>query len=435
MRSRRRRPGRVEAACSAAMPRNGQKVGLPYTFEKLGRVATISFWPTTGIYGTYFRFAGKQVRNCFKTFEAAYQHLDREFTKLDSDVQNSTTVYPIRGDLRTYHELEVLLKERTDGQATLREAVDFYLAHRESRKLEQRKVSDCITAFRAAADRRTVSPSHAKKTKSQLKKFEAKFGKRWIHSVTAAELEEWLQQFDNPKTSNHYRGTAVSLFLYAQNVLQAIPEGGKVAPQRIRPANTEKQTKVDIYTPADMQAILLACVEHDVMLIPPIVLGDFVGLRPNEVHGEDARYEPLPWAAFDWPRKELHLTGQKVRGLAVRDLQLQENTFLWLEPFRGLDGPVWPWRTCYNERVKRLIEGKAKLRTVYDGFRHSYASYRIRQLGGDLNRLAEEMGNSPREIINSYKRNVREEDAVAWFAIRPPVGYAERIRTALADAR
>ena len=435
MRPRRRRPTQGAGASSAPMPRNARKIEFPYTFEKLGRVAKIKFWPNRGIFGTYFRFAGKPVRNSFKSFEAAYRYLDHEFTKLDSDVQNSTVAFPVRGDLQTYHELEVLLKERTGGEGTLREAVDYFLAHYETSKVQPRKVADCIDAFRAAELRRKVSPGHAKKTKSRLKNLGEKFGDRWIHSVSAGELEVWLQQFPNPKTCNHYRASAVSLFLYAQNVLQAIPESAKVAPQRIQPANTEKQTKVEIYTPQEMGMILLACVEHDVMLIPPIVLGSFDGLRPTEVHGEDARYEPLPWEDFDWPRKELHIKGQKVRGLSVRDLRIPDNAFLWLEPFCNLTGPVWPWRSCYNERVKRLIEGKAKLRTVYDGFRHSYASYRIRQLGGDLNRLAEEMGNSAREIINSYKRNVRDEDVAAWFTIRPPEDYAELVRAALADAR
>jgi hypothetical protein len=47
-----------------------------------------------------------------------------------------------------------------------------------------------------------------------------------------------------------------------------------------------------------------------------------------------------------------------------------------------------------QSRLKKLIEGRANLRVVYDGFRNSYASYRIRQLKGDLNKLAEEMGSS-----------------------------------------
>ena len=112
-------------------PRNTREIQFRYVVERHGRVGRIKFWPNRGIYGTYFHFAGRSVRNSFKTFEGAYEYLIREFSKLDTEPHNSSIVYPIRGDLRTYHELEMLLKERTGGKATLREAVDFYLAHHE----------------------------------------------------------------------------------------------------------------------------------------------------------------------------------------------------------------------------------------------------------------------------------------------------------------
>ena len=63
------------------------------------------------------------------------------------------------------------------------------------------------------------------------------------------------------------------------------------------------------------------------------------------------------------------------------------------------------------------------MRRIPDGFRHSYASYRIRQLKANLPLLAEEMGNSPREIIRSYKRNVTDAEANAWFNVMPPENY------------
>lgn len=53
------------------------------------------------------------------------------------------------------------------------------------------------------------------------------------------------------------------------------------------------------------------------------------------------------------------------------------------------------------------LRTKANAQSVYDGCRHSYASYRIRQLKGNL----AEMGNSPAEIVDSYKRNVIDADA------------------------
>ena len=48
-------------------------------------------------------------------------------------------------------------------------------------------------------------------------------------------------------------------------------------------------------------------------------------------------------------------------------------------------------------------------------------------LKGNLPELAQKMGNSPREIINSYKRNVTDAEADEWFNIMPPKDYAELI--------
>jgi hypothetical protein len=76
---------------------------------------------------------------------------------------------------------------------------------------------------------------------------------------------------------------------------------------------------------------------------------------------------------------------------------------------------------------------KAGVEKIYDGFRHSYASYRIRLLKGDLAELASEMGNSPSEIINSYKRNVTDKAANEWFAVMPPANYAKKIAAALKE--
>jgi hypothetical protein len=64
----------------------------------------------------------------------------------------------------------------------------------------------------------------------------------------------------------------------------------------------------------------------------------------------------------------------------------------WLENYRNAAGPVWPHSVkafearYYRLRKKVGIRGNNLLR-------HSYASYRITQIGE--NELAKEMGNSP----------------------------------------
>jgi hypothetical protein len=58
-------------------------IEFPFLFERHGRVGRIKFWSNRKIYGTYFRFAGRPVKNSFTTFEAAYKYLEREFARLD----------------------------------------------------------------------------------------------------------------------------------------------------------------------------------------------------------------------------------------------------------------------------------------------------------------------------------------------------------------
>ena len=247
-------------------------IQFPFRFERLGRTGRIKFWPSRQLYGTYFRYAGAAVRNTFKTFESAHRYLEEEFTRLDSDKENSTVAHPVHSSVRVYSELEQLLRDRCGPAASLREAVEFFLANQESRQFKPKKVAECIASFHKAEARRKLSPSYTKMSKARLKRFAEDFGNKPVHTIRPAEIEEWLRPFSNPKTSNHFRGSLVSLFLYARDVLQAIPDGGKVAPQRVQPARVDRQTKVEIYSPEELATILNACVEHDVALIPPIVL-------------------------------------------------------------------------------------------------------------------------------------------------------------------
>jgi hypothetical protein len=194
----------------------------------------------------------------------------------------------------------------------------------------------------------------------------------------------------------------------------------------VRRPQKDERGEVEIYTPAEMEDRLLAALEYDIDMIPALVAGGFQGLRPAEFHAEGAKRPPLKWEAFIWSDNILHIVGQKIRSKANRDIPLHAVTRAWLEPFKVLQGEIWQYKQAYSKKTAAL-RAKAGVKSIYDGLRHSYASYRIRHLKGNLPELAQEMGNSPREIINSYKRNVTDADADKWFNIMPPKDYAELI--------
>jgi integrase len=430
-----------------ATPRtkNGHGIHFPFLFQKHGRVGRVKKWKDK--FGTYFRFAGKDHRSSFGSFERALQHLSDEFSKLDTDRTNSQTLFPLDGDAKMYRELEQLLRVRTNG-ATLREAVEFFLAHSETKRFHAKSVSDCIDEYLIYEKQSNVTAIHLATLTIHLRRFREEFGQRKIHSITTMEVTKWLVNCTSRttgkpwsgKTRNNVRTSLICLSVFARDTLQAIPDAGKTQFQKVGAAIIDPN-EVEIFSPDQLGTLLKAAVTHDIELIPAIVTGAFEGLRPDEFHAETARQEdqgdgkrtrrPLTWEAFNWNDGLLHVFGQKVRSKGTRDIPLHPVTRAWLEPFRDLSGEIWRYSRSYIDRMKALRE-KAEIPGIKDGFRHSYASYRIRELKGNLEELAAEMGNSPAQIIGHYKRNVTDDAAAIWFSLMPPKGYAEAVAKALA---
>jgi len=419
-------------------PRTKKGIQFPFIFEKNGRTGRIKKWDS-GKFGTYFVFGFQKFRNTFNSFESAYEYLEKEFSKLDTDKANSRALNPLNGDIEKYSELEQVLREKGSG-ASLREAVDFYLAHHHHKKFAPLAVKVCVEKFLQHMADKQAAPSRLTGLKKDFRRFGEDFGTRKIHEIPAQEISHWLLNIRGsdgekwgPKTVRNVRGSLVQLATYAKRHLNAIPETVETEFQKVENPQLGERKEVEIYTPAEIQHLLYTACVFDIELIPGIVVGCFEGLRPDEFHAENVdrtKRAPIGWDALNWNDSILHVKGQKVRSKATRDVPLHDVTKAWLEPFKHLEGEIWKYKKAYNERMLALFTA-ANLDRRYDAFRHSYASYRIRQMKGDLAHLASEMGNSPAEIINSYKRNVTDKQAAEWFAIKTPPRYVEEIQKRL----
>lgn len=414
------------------------RIKFPHEVTKNGRIGKVYYLPSTSTFKTYFRFAGAALQNTFKTFEAATEYLEREFSKLDTDRANALSLNPLNGDVRNYAELEQLLREKGNG-ATLRDSVAYYIVHHQRKRYAPLSVEKCAEKFVASQRGNNISPIQIKTLEKHFRRFKKDFGSRKIDGITALEIAEWISSRTDEKTGKLWSaktrtsnlGSLVSLSLFARDTLQAIPDTGRTEFQKVKKPKKDERQAVEIYTPAEMRTLLLTAIETDIDLIPCLVVGGFQGLRPFEFHAEDAKRPPLTWEAVNWHDRLLHVSGQKIRSKATRDIPLHPVSRAWLKPFRKLKGAMWNYKQAHSKKMIALRQ-EAEIPSIYDGFRHSYASYRIRHLKHDLATLAAEMGNSPREIVNSYKRNVTDKDADAWFATMPPHGYEEKIEAALA---
>ncbi len=368
-------------------------------------------------------------------------YLDKEFKTLDTELVESESQFPLARDRRHYYELEQRLKKESE-EATLWKAVDFYLAHHKTKKFSPHTVEACCEKFIQSGIANELSSSQVKNLKKHCGRFSKKFGKRKIHEIDSGEIQQWFEtQKDEKsgkpwksKTKRNYKGTLVSMSLYARDTLKAIPNSNEETEfQKVKVPQKQANSPVDIYTPQEMKSLLYKAIEIDIDLIPIIVLGGFMGLRPAEAHGQEADRGRLSWEHFVWNDKFLPVYGQKIKTKATRDVPIPQNAVAWLKPYKNLKGEVWKLKKAYDTRFSKLRK-EAGVRSIHDGLRHSYCSYRYRILKGNVDLVADEMGNSREEVIRSYKRKVTDRDAIVWFAIKPPANYAKSIKTVL-DSR
>lgn len=411
---------------------------FPYRFEKNGRTGKI-YRTTNGTFSTYFSLAGEKKRNTFKTFEAAKSYLSKEFDTLDENRAESSAVYPLKHDRMYYHDLEALLHTQTDG-ATLRDAVDFYLSHRPKEKFKPLTVTKCKEKFLADKKNENLSYLQMRSLKKHLKRFDATFGSRQIHDVTADEINTWLhaQKGGKPRRawSNKYKGNVlgslVTFARVAKTTYKAFPNTAMLTDfELVKKPKSEERGEVEIYTPKELAEHLNGALAHDVELLPLLVIQAFFGLRPTEVHGEEVKRTKLRWEDFNWQRKFLHVRHQKIRSKLPRHIPIHPTAEKWLTPFKELRGAIWKRNAAYDERMVKLHANLESTR-LRNAYRHSYTSYRLVHLGYQYAKLAAELGNSEREIINSYRQDVLPEAADAWFAVEPPEGYAEKVAAYLA---
>jgi len=391
-------------------------------------------------YKVYYEYAHKKHETTRSKWEKAVEYLQSEFDKIGIAHENLASQFPLsRSDRKYYHDLEQLITQSTSG-GTLKDAVDFYLLHRKKDSFKPQKVVYCTQSFIDQKKTNNVSLSHIETIEKHYKRFNAAFGNRKIHEIETLEISEWLHSCRDPKTKKKWGsktktsvlGSLVSLSLYARDYLNAIPEGkGRTEFQKVHRPKPDERLEVEIYSPLELKTILDGAAKYDPDLIPIIVLGAFQGLRPSEAHGEGVNRKRLQWDAFNWEKSILSIRGQKVRSRRTRKLPIMEATVKWLKPFLNRKGNIWKYQEAHTKKLVSLRD-KIGVKAVDNGWRHSYASYRIITLEDKLNILAKEMGNSPNEIIDSYKENVLKAESEAWFSVFPEEDYEETVKNSMA---
>ena len=277
-----------------------------------------------------------------------------------------------------------------------------------------------------------------------LEPFVKVYGGELAATVTRQQAETWILEADTvSKQASRYRALhALFRFGVRRGYFSENPVAGLDKPPE-RPPDT-----VDIFSPAEAEAVLRAAYEREPRLVAYLAVGIFAGLRPQN---ELAR---LDWSDINLETGKITVTRSTSKTDRVRHVDIQPNLRVWLECvpksqrrgkifssrralFRVL-GRVWPKEKRKAERAAKAARAaelghklpgpkpvpKARpkgkpLRWGPDIMRHSFCTYRQAVLR-DIGKLCFEAGNTEAVAKAHYLNpRVSEDEVKKFWAIMP----------------
>jgi integrase len=367
------------------------------------RIADYNHSATTPYVLEGFRVNGKRKRLFFRTKQEAELALAR--LKLIQRREGDQA-----SELGAEGRIEaVRCNERlTKFGKTITDATDFFIAHLEQEERARATLSvDNLAALRLESLARIGrSDRHIKDIRIHLGRFAQTFGSRPAGSITAEEIESWLETLSvGPLTCNNYLDRVSTMFafgvkrgLLTDNPLERIER------------KTLKPSPTQVIAPTDLQRLLDGAPTE---LVPVLSISFFAGLRTAEI-------QRLSWDDVHLDRRFIEIAAAKAKSAKRRLVPIEPNLLEWLRPFAGIrSGPICreSERTLHN-MIGRLYDDLG-IKRLQNAGRHSFASYWLAQ-HTDSAALASRLGHPNSNLVfSTYRELVTPEVAEAYWSIRP----------------
>jgi integrase len=177
--------------------------------------------------------------------------------------------------------------------------------------------------------------------------------------------------------------------------------------------------EVEVFTPQQVEKMLNYALDHDLALLPFLVLALFCGVRPAGELGK------LTWACVHLTGKpEVEIPPSVSKTKRRRFVDISENALAWLEAYRLRGGVMEGRVTCYGPENLRNHRQAAQLaagieRWIQQGMRHTFCSAWLAK-HHDINRLILMAGHSATVTWENYHRGMSQAEAKKFWAINPP---------------
>ena len=300
-----------------------------------------------------------------------------------------------------------LLGDRDD--VALLEVVRAGLAH-ENAKTASVPFGDLFDEFLAA--KAACNPRYLKELKLARKRFRS-FDKTLATDVQPKALSDILDRMPAASRNAKMRYLRAAFNL---GIKRGYLRENPIARLDFRElANAE----VEVFTAKQVEKMLNYALEHDLALLPFLILAFFCGVRPA---GE---LEKLTWASVHLTGKpEVEIPASVSKTRRRRFVDLSENALAWLQAYRlrgGVTkGRVTTYRTQNLRNHRRAAQEAAGIeRWIQQGMRHTFCSAWLAK-HHDINRLILMAGHSATVTWENYHRGMSQTEAEKFWAINPP---------------
>ena len=295
------------------------------------------------------------------------------------------------------------------GRGTLADATAAFSRVVHESKLPAITVPSLVKKFVEAKRAEGLSSLYIDDIDKKLTRFSNTF-RGHIGSIKPEEVSQWIFKRASGRNANNLRSSISTLFSFARQE-GYLSRDKKHAVELVRRVK-EKPTKIGIYRPQELRKVLDKASERT---LPALAIAAFAGLRITEIFR-------LEWDEVNLERLHIVVQANKAKTASRRIVPILPALAAWLKkvPKEKRTGFVTP-QYANLENISRVFSGAFEGTGVtfqQNGFRHSFASYRLAEVKS-ADQVALEMGNSPRKLFTNYRELVTEDDAAEWFAVLP----------------
>lgn len=396
-----------------------------------------------GMWALAWREDGRACRTTRATREAAMEWAQEKAEKLENAVGARWVTPGEEERLRWLHRLAGGSEEAgrflmeveeargvLAGRGGLLEAARWFVANGPP-AAGQRTLASAVEEFCREYEAH-LEPTTAKPMRVELRTLAKIHGEMDLLEVSPALLDGHCRRLGcagDPKgkpkdrTVRNRMGMWTTFFRRAA-LLGWWPEGRKLPVEAFRRPKKEEAAP-EVWTPEEGLAILRAVRVHLPQHLPYLLIAGWLGLRPSEC-------QRIRRADFDWEQGLLHVcskTAKKVR--RERWVPVDARLGRVLRPL--MEAAETHHRAAKEKATRKnsRMYVSAKMRELgvisrwpQDVWRHSFITYRL-QIVKNTAQVADEAGNSEREIQQSYKRPVPPGEGERWWHVLEEVMSAE----------